>query len=65
MKNNIFIFIRCEMSIEEEILRLKAHMEEQEIADDGYYLSRQYKEDCHQLYLLKSSLKKSLKISYK
>jgi hypothetical protein len=41
------------MTIQEEILSLEQLMREREIADDGYYLSRQYKEDCHQLYLLK------------
>jgi len=41
------------MSIKEDILRLEELMREREIADDGYYLSRQYKEDHRNLYLLK------------
>ena len=44
------------MDITAEISRLEKLMHEREIADDGYYISRQYKEDCHRLYLLKSKL---------
>ena len=45
------------MDINAEIIKLKKRMREQEISDDGYYLSRQYKEDRRTLYQLKCALK--------
>lgn len=33
------------MNVKQEISRLKQQMKQREIADDGYYISRQYKED--------------------
>ena len=39
-----------------EIARLKQQIRLRETADDGYYLSRQYKEDARALYELERQL---------
>ena len=44
------------MDIREKILRLEEKMRNREIADDGYYISRQYHEDCWKLYELRKRL---------
>ena len=44
------------MNIKQQINKLKQEMKQHELADDGYYLSRQYKEDCQTLYELKKQL---------
>lgn len=43
-------------SIQHQIANHKRHMEEQEISDDGYYISRQYTEDKLLLYKLEQLL---------
>lgn len=46
------------MNIKQQITKLKQQIKLRELADDGYYLSRQYKEDTRALYELKTLLKK-------
>lgn len=46
------------MNIKNQIKQLEQQIKWREIADDGYYLSRQYKEDCQTMYQLKNQLKK-------
>lgn len=46
------------MNIKQQITKLKQQIKLRELADDGYYLSRQYKEDNRALYELKNLLKK-------
>lgn len=43
--------------LQHRLARHKQHMQEYEIGDDGYYLSRQYQEDKQILYDLEQSLK--------
>lgn len=45
------------MNIKNEILKLKKTIALHELADDGYYLSRQYKEDYRALAELQNLLK--------
>jgi len=47
------------VDISEKISRLSANMKLKEMSDDGYYLSRQYKDDCRQLYALQKLLRKN------
>ena len=47
------------MNIKQQIAKLKQQMRLREIADDGYYLSRQYKEDTRALSELKKMLHSS------
>lgn len=42
------------MNIKQQISKLKQQMKWHEIADDGYYISRQYQEDLHTLYQLEN-----------
>lgn len=44
------------MNIKQKIARLKQQIRLRETADDGYYLSRQYKEDVRALYELERQL---------
>ena len=44
------------MNIKQKIARLKQQIRLRETADDGYYLSRQYKEDARALYELERQL---------
>lgn len=44
------------MNIKQQIARLKQQMRLREMADDGYYLSRQYREDTRALFELKKML---------
>lgn len=44
------------MNIKQKIARLKQQIRLRETADDGYYLSRQYKEDASALYELERQL---------
>ncbi len=44
------------MNIKQKIARLKQQIRLHETADDGYYLSRQYKEDARTLYELERQL---------
>ncbi|MBP3687211.1 MAG: hypothetical protein J6J35_02470 [Alphaproteobacteria bacterium] len=46
------------MNIKQQITKLKQQMKLRELADDGYYISRQHKEDTRALFELKSLLKK-------
>ena len=46
------------MDILQELEWLEKKMREREMADDGYYISRQYKEDCRMLYRLKKLLRR-------
>ena len=46
------------MNIRQKIATLQQQINLRQIADDGYFLSRQYQEDCRLLYHLKQSLKK-------
>lgn len=46
------------MSVCKRIESLKQQIRLREIADDGYYISRQYKEDCQLLHELTCLLKK-------
>lgn len=46
------------MNIKQQITKLKQQIKLRELADDRYYLSRQYKEDTRALYELKTLLKK-------
>ncbi len=48
------------MNINQEIAKLKQQIKWREIADDGYYLSRQYQEDCRALYELKKMLNQKI-----
>lgn len=48
------------MNIAKEIAKLKQQIKWREIADDGYYISRQYEEDCRALYELNHLLKETL-----
>ena len=41
----------------QEIIALKEQIRLREIADDGYFLSKQYKEDCRQLFELENKHK--------
>ena len=41
------------MDIEQQIEQLEQQMRINEIADDGYYLSLRYKEDCKNLAMLR------------
>ncbi len=43
--------------IRRKIAIQKQRMQEREIGDDGYYLSRQYQEDSQTLYKLEQSVK--------
>lgn len=45
------------MKITQQIALLKEEIKIREIADDGYYLSLQYKEDQQRLHKLKNALK--------
>ena len=45
------------MNIKQQIKRLQQQIDIRELADDGYYLSLQYKEDCQAMYELKKLLK--------
>ncbi len=45
------------MNLKQQIAKLEQQMRLREIADDGYYLSRQYKEDSRALYELQTALK--------
>ncbi len=47
------------MNIKQQITKLKQQMRLREIADDGYYLSRQYREDTRALAELKKALRSS------
>lgn len=47
------------MNIKQKIAKLKQQIRLREIADDGYYLSRQYKEDTRALFELKKLLQTS------
>ena len=54
MKNNILkTKRRKKMDIEQQIEQLEQQMRINEIADDGYYLSLRYKEDCKNLAMLR------------
>lgn len=46
------------MDIKQQIAKLKQQIKLHEIADDGYYISQQYKEDSRVLYELECLLKK-------
>ncbi len=43
--------------IRRKIAIQKQRMQEREIGDDGYYLSRQYQEDIREIYELEQSVK--------
>lgn len=45
------------MDINEKIIRLKQKIKIRAIADDGYYISRQYQKDEQALYELQQKLK--------
>ncbi|MCM1324863.1 MAG: hypothetical protein NC218_12175 [Acetobacter sp.] len=45
------------MNIKQQIAKLKKQIRLREIADDGYYLSRQYQEDNRTLYQLQKILR--------
>lgn len=47
------------MNIKQQITKLKRQIKLRELADDGYYISRQYKEDTRALFELKMLLKKN------
>jgi hypothetical protein len=49
------------MTIQSDITSLRAEIRLHELADDGYYLSLQYKEDCLRLYHLETALKEAEK----
>ena len=45
------------MDINEKIIKLKQQIHRRTIADDGYYISRQYQKDEQTLYELQQKLK--------
>ena len=47
------------MNIKQQINRLQQQINLRELANDGYYLSQQYKEDCQAIDELKKLLKKN------
>lgn len=47
------------MDIEQKIKELKQQIKLRQIADDGYFISFQYKEDCRELFELQTKLKAS------
>lgn len=44
------------MNIRQKIAKLQKQIKLRELADDGYFISRQYREDCRALYELKRLL---------
>jgi len=45
------------MGIEQELEIMEQEIRLKEIGNDGYYLSREYKQDCRRVYLLRQRLK--------
>jgi hypothetical protein len=44
------------MNIRQKIAKLQQQIKLRELTDDGYFISRQYREDCRALYELKRLL---------
>lgn len=44
------------MNIRQKIAKLEQQIKMRQIADDGYFISRQYREDCRAMYELKRLL---------
>lgn len=44
------------MNIRQKIAKLQQQINQRQLADDGYFISRQYREDCRAMYELKRLL---------
>lgn len=50
--------MRTTNEIKQDLERLKNRIKFREMSDDGYYVSRQYKEDCRRKFELEQELRK-------
>jgi hypothetical protein len=46
-------------NLKQDLERLKNRIKFREMSDDGYYVSRQYKEDCRRKFELEQELRKA------
>lgn len=51
--------MRTTNEIKQDLERLKNRIKFREMSDDGYYVSRQYKEDCQRKFELEQELRKA------